>query len=165
VNGTHATGANPATANTPVDAGATVAPPVSPPRGITQQQIRPIKPSVKTVGPANPSRGQTGATTPKTPIVRNAIGQPLTPAKNFAGPQTTLPALQRPGSVSPPVLHGGSAPPPFVSSAARVNVANTSNRGSVTGATAIRPAGGSSGIGGPAQARYGINGTAVGNKH
>jgi hypothetical protein len=165
VNGTHATGANPAPANAPIDAETTVAPPVLPPRGITQQQIRPINPSVKAVGPGNPSRGPTGATTQKTPIVRNAIGQPEAPAKNFAGAQPTQPALQRPGSLSAPILHGGSGAPPFVSSAARVNVANTATRGSVNGATAIRPAAGPSGIGGPAQTRYGINGTAVQSKH
>jgi hypothetical protein len=47
----------------------------------------------------------------------------------------------------------------------RVNVANVTNRGSVNGATVIRPANGASVIGGPAQARYGINGTTVQNKH
>jgi hypothetical protein len=46
---------------------------------------------------------------------------------------------------------------------ARMNIAN--NHGSVNGATVIRPANAALGIGGPAQARYGINGTAVQSRH
>jgi hypothetical protein len=44
-------------------------------------------------------------------------------------------------------------------------VANRTNRGNVSGATVIRPATSPSVIGGPAQARYGINGTTVQNRH
>jgi hypothetical protein len=49
--------------------------------------------------------------------------------------------------------------------AARVNLVNATNRGSINGATLVRPAAGPSLIGGPAQVRYGINGTTVQNKH
>jgi hypothetical protein len=76
-----------------------------------------------------------------------------------------LPALQTPGAVSPPIIHGGPAAPPLSSGTARVNAANATNRGSVNGATMIRPATGPSVIGGPAQARYGINGTTLQNRH
>jgi hypothetical protein len=75
-----------------------------------------------------------------------------------------LPALQRSGAVSPPIVHGGPAAPPVSSGTARVNIANATNRGSVNGATVIRPATSPSVIGGPAQARYGINGTTVQNR-
>jgi hypothetical protein len=154
---------SPSKANVPSDAEATVAPPVLPPHGLPQQQIRIVNPRAKTVVPT--SRSQAGAMTVATPIARNAIGQPAVPPKNLAGAQPPVPALQRPGAVSPPpIVHGGTAAPP-VSSAARVNLANATNRGSVNGATVIRTATGASVIGGPAQARYGINGTTVQNKH
>jgi hypothetical protein len=162
--GKSASGAHPAPseANVPLDTEATVALPVLPPHGVTQQQTRTVNPSGKT--PANPvSRATMGATT--IPTVRNAIGQPVVPPKNFAGAQPPVPTLQRPGTVSPPIIHGGPVAAPVASGPARVNVANATNRGSVNGATVIRPATGFSVIGGPAQARYGIKGTTVQNGH
>jgi hypothetical protein len=164
----------PSKAVLPIDAEAPVAPPVLPPRGITQQKIRTINPSVKTVNPQNSSRSQTGATTITTPTARNAIGQPVVSPKNFSGAEPPSPALQKPGAVSPPITHGapgtpgavgGPAAPPVSSRTARANAANATNRGSVNGTTVIRPATGPSVIGGPAQARYGINGTTVQNRH
>jgi hypothetical protein len=153
----------PSKAVVPIDADAPVAPAVLPPRG-TQQKIRTINPSVKTVNPRNSSRSQTGATTITAPTARNAIGQPVVSPKDFSGAQPPLPALQRPGAVSPPIIHREPAAPPVSSGTARVNAANATNRGSVNGATVIRPATGPSLIGGPAQARYGINGTTVKNR-
>jgi len=157
----------PGTPNAPSDAGATIAPPVLPPRGVTQQQIRIINPSVKTANPGTSSGSQAGATRTTAPILRNAIGQPVVPPKNLAGAQPPVsPALRAPGAVSPPILHGRSVAPPVVSAgASRVSVANATNRGSVNGATVVRPATGPSAIGGPAQAHYGINGTMVQNRH
>jgi hypothetical protein len=156
----------PSKADVPIDAEAAVAPPVLPLHGRTQQQIRTINPSVKTVNPGNASRSQAGAMTTTAPTAHNAIGQPVVSPKNFTGAQPPVLTLQRPGAVSPPILHGGPAVPPAVSSGtARVNVANGTNRGNVNGATVIRPTTGPSVIGGPAQARYGINGTTVQNKH
>ena len=157
-------GANPAPSKAivPIDAETAVAPPVLPPHG--QQQIRTSNPSVKIVIPTNSSRSQAGAST--APTARNAIGQPVVSPRNFVGAQPPVPALQRPGGVSPAIVDGGRAARPVVSSgAARVNVANATNRGSIHGATVIRPATAPSVIGGPAQARYGINGTTVQNKH
>jgi hypothetical protein len=149
-----------------IDAETTVAPPVLPPRAVTQQQIRAINPNVKTVNPRNSSRSQAGAMTITAPTARNAIGQPVVSPKNFSGAQPPLQALQRSDAVSPPTLPGGPVVSPAISSgAARVSGANGTNRGSVSGATVIRPATGPSVIGGPAQARYGINGTTVQNRH
>jgi len=155
----------PSKATVPIDAEAAVAPPVLPPHGVTQQQIRTINPSVNTVNPGNASHSQTGAMTITAPTARNAIGQPVVSPKNFSGAQPPSPALQRPGAVSAPIIHSGPAAPPVSSGAARVNVANATNRGSVNGATVIRPATGPSVIGGPAQAHYGINGTTVQSRH
>jgi hypothetical protein len=150
----------PRKADAPIDAAAAIAPPVLPPHGLTQQQIRITNPSAKT--PSNlVSRATVGATTIQ--AARNAIGQPVIPSKNIAVALPPLPAPQRSGVVVPPIIHGGSAAPPASSGTARVKVAN--NRGSVNGATVIRPANGPSGIGGPAAARYGIDGTTVQNKH
>src|SRR5262249_19031642 len=67
----------PSKAVVPIDAEAPIAPPVLPPRGVTQEKIRTINPSVKTVNPRNSSRSQTGATTITAPASRNAIGQPV----------------------------------------------------------------------------------------
>jgi hypothetical protein len=168
--GGNPSGANPAPSkpNVSIDAEGTVAPPVLPPRGITQQHIQQIRysnSSAKVVNPANGSRGQVGAATPVAPTVRNAIGQPVLPPKNFAGAQpAALPAPPAPGAVSPPVVHGGPAAPPIASfGTGRVNVAN--NRGSVNGTTVIRPAVAPSVIGGPAKPHSGINGTTVQSKH
>ena len=158
--------ANPARskADVPIGAEATVAPPVLPPRGGAQQQIRTINPSVKTANPGNASRGRAGAMTITAPSARNAIGQPVVSPKNYTGAKPPVLTLQRPGAGSPPILHGGLAVSPAVlSGGARVNVAGT-NRGNLNGATVIRPTTAPPVVGGPAQARYGINGTTVQNK-
>src|SRR5262249_22850162 len=161
--GKGASGANPGSskANVPIDAGETVAPPVMRPHGITQQQIRPVNPSVKTVNPGNASRGQLGAITTTAPTARNVIGQPVVSPKNFTGAQPPVLTLQRPGAGSPLILHGG---PAASSGTARVNVANGTNRGNPNGVTLSRPTIGPSIVGGPAQARYGINGTMIQNR-
>jgi hypothetical protein len=165
--GNGASGTNPVPSKADVPIEAPVAPPVLPPRGVTQQQIRTINPSVKTANPGNESRGHAGAMTIAAPTARNAIGQAaVVSPKNLPGAQPPLPGLQRPGSVSPPIIRGGpTAAPPVSSGTARVSVANGTNRGNVNSATVIRPTTGPSVIGGPAQARYGINGTTVQNKH
>ena len=156
-------GANPGTAkaSVPIDAEATIAPPVLPPRGPKPQPNRNANQNPKIVTPGNAARGQAGGAT--APTVRNAIGQPVVPPKDFAGARPPVPAPQRSGAVSAPIIHGGPVAAPVSSGAARVNVAN--NRVSVNGATVIRPPNTSVVIGGPAAARYGINGTMVHNKH
>jgi hypothetical protein len=156
-----------------LDAEATVAPPVLPPRGATQQQIRIVNPTAKPAFPGNASHGQAGAIS-TAPVARNAIGQPMAQPKIIGAVLPSPPPLQTLGAVSPsisyPMSHptshaGGTATPPVVSSAAaRVNVANAVNRGGVNGTTVIRPTTGSSSIGGATQPRYGINGTAVQNR-
>jgi hypothetical protein len=156
--------------NSRIDVEATVPPPVLPPQGFARQRNLQVLPSVKIVTPGNsPAHTRTVATT--THAVRNAIGQPVVQPKNFTGTQTHVSsALQTSGAPPQPVLHGGTASAPVVSSfparsnAPAVNVANLPSR-SINGAAVIRPAVPPSGIGGPARATHGINGTAVQNKH
>ncbi len=163
--GKGANGAKPPanTANPFIDAGEAVPPPVLPSRG---QEMRTRNPSVKIVIPVNPSRGQTAASPGP---ARNAIGQFVSSPRIFVGPQPAVSsALPRPGAGSSPIIHGvvsGSVASVVPSGTARVTLANAPNRGSINGASAIHPATAPSIIGGPAAARYGINGTTVQQKH
>lgn len=147
---------SPSKANVPSEEGPIIAPPVLPPHRVPQQQVRIVSPSAKRVGPGQASRDQAAATTIAMPIARNAIGQPVGPAKTIAARQS--PVLVPQSSVASP-------PPSPARPAARVNLANATNRGSINGAAVIRPAAGPAFIGGPAQVRYGISATTVQNKH
>jgi hypothetical protein len=146
----------PGKANAPIEARETIAPPVLPPHGITQTQqpVRIINPSGK--NPVNAPHGQATGVTNTAPAVHSAIGQPVVTSKNSVGLQPVSPALRAPGVVSPPIGSPGTA---------RLDVANATTRGGVNGATVTRPAIAPSAIGGPAQPRYGINGTTVKIKH
>jgi hypothetical protein len=153
--------------NSMIDVEATVPPPVLPPQGFARQRNLQAIPSVKIVTPRN-SAAHDRASPTTTHAVRNAIGQTVAQPK---GAQAHVsPALQTSGATPQPVLHGGTASAPVVSSvparsnAPAVNVANLPSR-SINGAAVIRPAVPPSGIGGPARATHGINGTAVRNKH
>ena len=148
----------------------TVSPPVlPPPQGVTQQRNRTINQNVKIVTPGNTARRQAGGTT--APAIRNAIGQPIVQSKGVATTQPHIPsALQIPGAVSP-TLHGAPPARPSVVSSnpthATLPVANAatlSNRGSVSG-VGMRPGAAPSTIGGATRPNYGLNGTAVQNKH
>jgi hypothetical protein len=164
---TKAASATETKSNSAIDAETNIAPPVLPPQGFARQRNPQVLPSVKIVTPGtSSSHGQATAT--KTPAVRNAIGQPVAQPKGAQTPMS--PALQTSGATPQPVLHGGTASAPVVSSvlarpnAPAVNVANLPSR-SINGAAVIRPVIPPSGIGGPARATHGINGTAVQNKH
>jgi len=156
-----ANGANPAQskATMPIETDETVVPP---PRGATQQSNS--NPTVKIIAPGNQTHSQQNVGT-LTPTVRNAIGQPIIAPKSFVGGQPHLSPLQNTSPVPPPILHGAPAAAPPVVGTARANVANTGNRSSINATTMIRPQTTPSAIGGPAQPRYGINGTTVQNKH
>jgi hypothetical protein len=153
--------------NSMIDVEATVPLPVLPPQGFARQRNLQAIPSVKIVTPRN-SAAHDRASPTTTHAVRNAIGQTVAQPK---GAQAHVsPALQTSGATPHPVLHGGTASAPVVpsvparSNAPAVNVANLPSR-SINGAAVIRPAVPPSGIGGPARATHGINGTAVQNKH
>ncbi len=132
----------------------TVAPPVLPPHAVTRHQTPIINPTAKTS--VNAPRGQAGTMTNPLPAVRNAIGQPVIMPKNFVGGQHGATSVQ-PGL-------GVAAPTIVPATADRLNVAIAANRGGANGAAPIRPVA-SSGIGGPAPQRYGINGTTVQTRH
>ena len=148
-----------------------IPPPVlPPPQGVTQQRNRTINPSAKIVTPGNTARRQAGGTT--APAIRNAIGQPIVQSKGLAATQPHVPsALQIPGAVPPTLRAAPSVGPPVVSSnpthatAPVANAATLSNRGSVSGVGVIRPGAAPGTIGGATRPNYGINGTAVQNKH
>jgi hypothetical protein len=146
-----------AKSSVPIDAEETVAPPVLPPHGPKPQPNQNANQNPKIVTPGNAARGQAGGAI--APTSRNAIGQPVVAPKNLTGVQSPVPALQRP--VSPPLVHGVPVAAPVSSGAARVNVANAANHGSINGATVIRPSTAPAGVGGPARAANGINGTTV----
>jgi hypothetical protein len=134
---------------------------VLPPHGVTQQQFRIVSPSIKLDGLGNRTRNSNAMLS--APIARNAIGQPIAQTKTFAGAQPPVLVSQRP-LASPPLGPARAAVLSVSPRAARVNLANVTNRGSINGATAVRPAAGPPLIGGPAQVRYGINGTTVQNR-
>ncbi|SRR5579872_1532590 len=146
--------AAPSKASAPVEPEQTVAPPVLRPQGATQHEFRIINPKAKSV--TNAAHNQAGAVTSMTPGVRNSVGQPVSATKNFVGVQPGASPVQRPsGVVSPPIVSPGSA---------HVNVATGTNHANINTATATRPIV-APGIGGLAQARYGLNGTTVQNRH
>jgi hypothetical protein len=161
VSGTNPTRSN---ADVPTEAYETVAPPVVPLHGVTQQSNQKLEPIVKIVPPGNQTHAEQGGA--PTPTMRNAIGQSILATKKVAGGQPHLSPLQNAGAATSPILHGAPAAALAASSGiARVNVANTANRDSVDGTTMIRPATTPPTIGGPAPLHYGINGTTVQNKH
>lgn len=137
-----------------MDAGETIPPPVLPPHGVTQHQLRITNPSAKVL--VNAPHSQAGVVISTPAAVRNAIGQPTVVPKNLVGAQPGVsPAQRTSGVISPPVVSSGTV---------HLNVA-TANHGSINGATAVRRGIAPPGIGGPAQAHYGINGTTVQNRH
>jgi hypothetical protein len=162
---TNAHSANPAGAKS-LDLEAT-APSVLPPHGKVPQ--RQSSPSFKIVRPRHAPHSQIGSAV--RPAARNAIGQTAVQSKNLAATTSHLPpALRAPSAVPPLIVHGTlGAPPPVPFNAMRpnaptVNVATFNNRASNT-AGVIRPVVAPSGIGGAARLNYGINGTAVQQKH
>jgi hypothetical protein len=167
--GSSANRANPAAgkANGVIEGEGIVPPPVLPPQGVRQERNRTINPSAKIVTRGNTARRQSSGTI--TPVIRNAIGQPMAQSKGLVTQPHVPSALQIPGAV-PPTLHGAPpARPPAISNTAHAAppVANAEtlwNRGSVNGVGVIRP-GAASAIGGATRPNYGINGTAVQNKH
>jgi hypothetical protein len=143
-------------------------PPVLPPHGLTSR--RNVNRGVKIVKPGNPPRGPGGAGMAR--FERNAIGQPTVEPKNLDHPLPHIPPVSATSTAAqPPNVRGAAVSGPTVfSNAPRfstppVNAANPAGRGSINGAGLIRSTTVVSGIGGPARPVYGINGTAVQNKH
>jgi hypothetical protein len=161
--------ANPAQnrANGPMSAEPPIAPPVLP-QGATQRENRTVNPNLKIVPARSAAHGQAAETA--TPLVRNAIGQPVVGPKNVVRSEAHVSSgLQAHGAVLPPSLHPAPAgAPPAVSLRPAgtillpVGVANA-NRGSGSGTALSRPA--ATAIGGATRPNYGINGTTVQTRH
>ena len=154
-------------ANGPMGAEPTIAPPVLP-QGATQRENRTVNPNLKIVPARSAARGQAAETA--TPLVRNAIGQPVVGPKNVVRSEAQVSSgLQAHSAVLPPSLHPAPAGvPPAVSlrptgtNLPAVGVANA-NRGSGSGTALSRPA--ATAIGGATRPNYGINGTTVQTRH
>ena len=140
---------------------------VQPPRGGLQRNSNA---SLKIVKPENLARRRSNVSAAITPpVVRNAIGQRVQP-KMVDAPRL-VPSLQAPATVA----RGAGRIPSPGSPIRSLNVGNAnvhptvtasiSSKSRIDGAHLIRPSFAPLGVGGPARARSGINGTTVQTKH
>ena len=150
-----------------IDASVTVQPPR---RGFAREQ-RNSNVSVKTVKPESLPRRSNVAPAIKPPVVRNAIGQPVKSKSVMVDGLRLAPTAQAPGTIAkgavgipspaspmrPPNVGGTSVHPTIT--------ASNSSRGRIDGARLIRPSVAPLGIGGPARASNGINGTKLQRRH
>jgi hypothetical protein len=146
----------------PIDADVTI----PTPRGGFTPVNRKANASMKIVKPGNFSR-RPDITAPVKPVVRNAIGQPVSPKSVMIEAPRPAPPPQVPGAPpktimrtvvpappSPPLTMGRT---PFHQN----TTAGISNSGRIDGARLIRPSAAPLGVGGPAHPAGGINGTAM----
>jgi hypothetical protein len=144
---------------------------VLPPRGSFSRVKQNSSASLKIVRPENSTRRSnvTGAIT--SPFARNAIGQPVKSKNLTANAPHLAPSLQAPGTVANhglPVSRPASPVLPLNVGRANVHPTTTASNlsnGRIDGARLIRPSVSPVGVGGPARARNGINGTTVQTKH
>jgi hypothetical protein len=140
---------------------------IQPPRRGFARDPRNSNASLKIVKPENLARRSNVTPAIKPPVVRNAIGQPVKSKSVMVDVIRLAPTAQAPGTVakgavgipspaSPirPSNVGGTSVHPTVT-------ASNSSRGRIDAARLIRPSVAPLGIGGPARASNGINGTTV----
>ena len=140
---------------------------VLPPRGGFARDRRNSNATLKIVKPGNSNV----TTAIKPPVVRNAIGQPVKSNRVTVDAMRLAPSLQAPGTVA----KGGVRLPSTASPIRPLNVGSTnihstatasiSSKGRIDGAHLICPSVAPLGVGGPARASNGINGTTVQTKH
>jgi hypothetical protein len=140
---------------------------IQPPRGGFARDQRNSNASRKIAKPAILTRRPNVTASVKPPVVRNAIGQPVKSKSVIV--DALRPTAQAPGTVgavripspAPPIrpLNVGS------SSFHPTVTASNSSKGRIDGARLIRPSVAPLGVGGPARASNGINGTTVQTKH
>ncbi len=145
-----------------LDAGVTALPPRL---GVTPDKARSANTGLKLAKPANFQARR--AAERSNPVVRNAIGQSITEQGPAVGARHSEAAVQTPAAAS----GGSAAPANFARGTGGPNSARQSshpvatasivNRGKIDGAGLIRPAVAPSGLGGPAKAAAGINGTTL----
>jgi hypothetical protein len=151
----------------PIDTSVTVQPPR---RGFARDQWN-TNASLKIVKPENLPRRSNVTPAIKPPVVRNAIGQPVKPKSVMVDALRLAPTALAPGTVAKGAVGIPSPASPIRPS----NVGNASlhptvtasisSKGRIDGARLIRPSVAPLGIGGPAGARNGINGTTVQPRH
>ena len=142
-------------------------PAISPAKDSTDTFVTPPQRPLgdKTLKPKLVMPGPPAGRTPlpqATPVVRNAIGQPVIPREKplagaKGGPATPEQALRGSG----PGAASGPAPPPKGSPSAAAT-AGSANR--IDGTSVFRPSLSVSGLGGPAKVAAGINGTTLRRK-
>ena len=143
---------------------------VLPRRGGFARSQRNSNASLKIVKPENLARRRSNVSAAITPpVVRNAIGQRVQP-KMVDAPRLA-PSVQAPATVA----RGAGRIPSLGSPIRSLNVGNAnvhptvtasiSSKSRIDGAHLIRPSFAPLGVGGPARARSGINGTTVQTKH
>lgn len=154
--------------NDTIDMGVTV---LSPRSDSTLDKSRDEKPSLRITKPENFQAHRAGVPGPSIPVARNSIGQPVNPALDTTdGAKHSGPKLQTP-DVNSSVRRTGVArqalgePNVGLHIAGPVASVGIPNRSKIGGAGLIRPAFAPSGLGGPAKAVAGINGTTFRSKH
>jgi hypothetical protein len=123
---------------------------VLPPRGGLARGKQNSNATLKIVKPGNLTQRSNVTAAIKPPVVRNAIGQPVKSNSVTVGALRLAPSLQAPGTVAKGGVHLPSPPSPI----RPLNVGSTN-----------RPSVAPLGVGGPARASNGINGTTVQTKH
>jgi hypothetical protein len=143
---------------------------VQPPRGGFARDQRKSTASFKIVKPEILMRRRSNVSAAiKPPVVRNAIGQLVQP-KMVDAPRLA-PSSQAPATVAKGAARISSPSSPIRSlNVGNANVhptvtASVSSKSRIDGAHLIRPSLAPLGVGGPARARSGINGTMVQTKH
>lgn len=142
-----AKGANPVDAHPrdTIDAGVTA---LSPRRDYGPAKARNAATAVKIGVPGNSQTRHVPAAGASNPVARNAIGLPIAPHENM-----NPGAAERLGSPNPGGANSGRPNP------AATTTASVSSLGKIDGAGLIRPTRVPAGLGGPAKAVAGINGT------
>lgn len=141
------------------------------PRGGSARVKQNSSASFKIVRPENSTRRSNVIGAIKSPVARNAIGQPIKSKNLTANAPHLTPSLQATGTVANNGLRiSRSASPVFPLNVGRANVhptttASNSSNGRINGARLIRPSVSPLGVGGPARESNGINGTNVQTKH
>ena len=148
-----------------IDAGVTA---LSPRAGLAADEARNANTGLKITKPGN--LGTRRAPEPSSPVVRNAIGQPVAEHSPAGGVEHFGSAVQKSaaassGTVGPANFTRGIGGPTSARQSPRpVATASVVNHGKIDGAGLIRPAFATSGLGGPAKAVAGINGTTLRRK-
>ena len=132
---------------------------VSPGPGFTPDQGRGANGNLKTSPPVNFQARHTPVVGSPNPAPRNAIGLPVAQHEN--PPQSG--GFAAPSKVSGAAFGGQAGTHPVANGS--ISNASVSSRGRIDGGALIRPSLAAAGLGGPAKAVSGINGTTVRLKH